>query len=182
MEKPLYFGILAGISLLSSFPATAQSEIQTERTVRIDFNAEVGQLCRYTGDGEGISVDLPEIDPDGGTIEIDADIGSQLSFVCNSPQGFTQRIESANGGVLMRTAGSSVFADSIAYLLRTRIGDGPLSAPVSLSQPLEQSIDGNGSLLSGIETQVLIIIPDAQGGEAFAGDYTDTLSFTITSN
>jgi len=104
-------------------------------------------------------------------------IGS-VTAQCNSSTGFTSTVASANAGFL---ADSATTSNPTKYAYTVAI---PGSAPQQLTTPYEfdSSTSGqNASLLTAVTYPISISV-GAATGPAYAGNYQDRLTFSLTAN
>jgi hypothetical protein len=98
-----------------------------------------------------------------------------LSYTCNSQNGFTRRISSANNGRLLR--GSL----GIPYFI-SQSGDGSLAmSRVQLTGPVVTQVEASELLSIGSGGVLKVDVPQLPA-RLLAGEYRDIVSIDITPN
>lgn len=192
--------LIAAAAAAAAFaqPAFAQS------TVSYTVNAVVDKACGvFSFGGDSLTVDLGNlsnvdvsgvsesargsfVDGEGNTIT-----AGSLSYICNSPEGFTRTISSTNGGVLVNTTAGLEDANEIAYTISHGGGSDLEIDKGSLTSDIVTEIDGSPAFVNGQTGSVTFEATgifqsgspvDNEGDRinVFAGDYTDTIIVTVT--
>ncbi|QNE32427.1 hypothetical protein F1C10_11045 [Sphingomonas sp. NBWT7] len=100
---------------------------------------------------------------------------ADVNYRCNSPNGFTRRISSENGGELRRGN------QGIPYFL-SQSGDATLAfAPVQLTTPVTDGVTSSAALSVGSSGFLKVEVPQVPQG-LIAGEYRDLISIEITPN
>lgn len=144
---------------LSTLAAPALAQTSDSMTV----SGSVPQVCTISTTGDAL-VTLASGAQDVGSVDI----------LCNDPQGFTVTATSQNNSALVNTAAPGSF---YAYTMNsTPWGAVRFGVPVSAAE-----IGGSGLYVTS-QTIDLDISVGAVTGPAFAGTYTDLVTFTINAN
>ena len=152
----------AGIVLGLAFPAAAQTGQSSATTV---IYGTVPTVCTVDLGAASAMLQL-ETGPQALT---------SVEYTCNSPNGFTRRISSQNGGALRRGT------QAIPYLI-SQSGSGALAVgSTSLGGPYSDQVPAFDQLVVGSGGTLSAEIPAVPAG-LFAGDYTDTVTIEITPN
>ncbi|MFJ6023063.1 hypothetical protein ACIQC9_00525 [Brevundimonas sp. NPDC092305] len=150
------FIVAAALSALAA-PAYAQSSDS------MTVNGVVPAICTIATTGDAV-VNLAS--------------GSQavggVTIQCNDPQGFTTTVGSANGSALVNTEAPGSF---YAYTMNSSPWGG-----VRFGVPVNSSEIGGASAYVTPQFISLDISVGAVTGPAFAGSYTDLVTFTISAN
>lgn len=159
-----------------------------------NLKATVGSVCgvaQFAGLERDIDFgDLADDPTTAGVNGVSSLAGSSISYICNSPNGFTRTISSTNGGVMLRTGGGTGGADSIAYKMSHTGGSGLGFNDISLSTDRVDNLGGSTAFLNGQTAEITFTTAGVlDAGEVpnegdrttvFAGDYTDTVTITVT--
>jgi spore coat protein U-like protein len=176
-----YFATAATAALL----AGAASAAEPEATLAIGLDADVEQICGIASTSAAVlAVDFGQLaQTDVGT-ELSQDPAGSQEVVCNDPDGMTVTVSSGNGGFLFANGGG--VNNQIAYQLEVqgeiRSNKGPMV------DDREASLPGSQDLLEGMGGNTIFYVngvgtTTAAGSRTttvFAGDYTDTVTYTVT--
>lgn len=159
MKKIAFAAALAATTVFAA-PAFAESASTT-------IGADIVPVCTISAPAS-VTLDLTStsVQPLG-----------NVTIQCNNGSGFTATAASSNGGVLRAASGTS--HTTYSYSLNVAgIGDRDLTSAQSIN-----------SHTYGMDDYALGSVPTAVGvkitghtGAAFAGDYRDTITWTITAN
>jgi len=95
--------------------AASTSAYASPTTLTYNLEADVGVVCGvYKSDGPTVTVDFGELANTDTSTWVTKPVGS-ATYRCNSPNGFTRTISSANSGVLKRTGSSGGPGNTIPY-------------------------------------------------------------------
>ncbi len=105
-------------------------------------------------------------------------LSSDLYIICNDADGFSFSMTSANGYELEDAGGDS--PTKYPYTLSSSLFGGPSNADI-VNAPVPSNFPSAGAWVNGLSIPVTVNVgtPD---GPAFAGQYRDTLTFTISAN
>ncbi|WP_122465026.1 MULTISPECIES: hypothetical protein [Brevundimonas] len=151
--------ILIAVAAVSSLaaPAFAQSSDS------INLSGEVAQICTIATSGDQ-TINL---------ISGSQDVGD-VTIHCNDPGGFTVTATSAKNSALVHTEAPG---SSYAYTMNST----PWGA-VRFGVPVNANDIGGAGLYVTPQVVGLDISVGSITGPAFAGDYTDQVTFTISAN
>lgn len=160
--KTIFAAAAAVAAFAAAAPALANSDAMT-------VSGSVAPVCTISA-------------PTDATVTLTTTSAQNLGNVtlqCNDPQGFTGSVASANGGQLRNTEAPSSYR---TYQLSSSAG---LTAftPTTEGQPAFNSVNysANAAAINGLPIPVAITV-GAQFGPAYAGTYSDVLTFTVNAN
>lgn len=180
--------LLIGAAALSfvSTPALA------DNTLTYNLDADVGSICGvFNYQGNTVAVPFGDLATVADTAQVVVPAGS-ASYRCNSAAGFTRTISSANQGKLVRAGSNGDANNSIGFEMTHGGGNGLGFAYQSLASSKVQSFGGSPAFLSGQTGGVTFRVNgvynvnananNAPGTTVFAGEYTDTVTISVTAN
>lgn len=153
--KNLFFIATLTLTSISTFAAT---------TGTLLFKGTVPQVLSVAVTTETIATSLP-LDTSQTNTKI-----ATVQEKSNSQTGYKVTISSTNQGKLVRTGGSEQFAYSMSYNNATL----NLNSSVVLTNPASSAVSVN--------KDVRITYTGVPNEQMVAGDYVDTLTFTIAAN
>lgn len=179
--------LIAGAAIaMSATPALADNSLV------YNLDADVGSICGvYNYQGQAVPVAFGDLaaTPDTATVQVGA---GSASYRCNSAAGFSRTISSTNGGKLVRTGSNGDTNNSIAFEMKHGGGSGLGFDWSNLSSNKVNSFNGSAAFLSGQTGSVSFRVNgvyninpganEAPGTTVFAGDYTDTVTISVTAN
>ncbi|MEQ8403893.1 MAG: spore coat protein U domain-containing protein [Oceanicaulis sp.] len=185
MKKSFVIGVSASIFTAGSAFAEASPSAQ----LSYELNAEVGSVCGvYNASGSEIEVDFGELSETPTTTSVEQGAGS-ASYACNSPNGFSRSIASANGGYLFRAGTEGGDSNQIAYQMRHGGGHGLAMDWTQLTSAANADFN-SGHFLNGQTGSVAFRVngvrstnSNANGAAhttVFAGQYSDVVTVTVT--
>lgn len=174
--KKSTFGYLVGIAVffLSVMPVFAQSSDTAELTL-------TGQVPSLVRIGFGSLVTDAE-SHDFGDLTEPTSFSSSIRYLANVQ--FTINAASTNAGVLMLDGSADGFASTVPYTLSWA------GAPLDLSSGTATAVSGNARGIGSFAIEVSVTPVSLDGFDDSTtvdevpaqGDYTDTLTFTITAD
>jgi hypothetical protein len=156
--------MVAGIALAA--PAQAQMPEQRLNSDVTHVSGVVASICTVETENPTAAVDI--------RAQAAQDV-TDVVYTCNSPEGFTRRISSQNGGALVRGT------QGVAYLISQTGGESLAFAPVSLSGPVVTEVAASAALTSGTSGMLRVSVPSIPSG-LLAGEYVDTVTIEIVPN
>lgn len=130
------------------------------------FYAQIAPVCSVSASSAEAEIDVSS--------RGEQTIG-EVDYRCNSANGFTRRISSANNGQLRRGS------QGIPYYV-SQSGDGALAiSRVQLTQPVVDQVPASALLTVGSSGFFKVEVPNLPRG-LLAGEYRDTVSIEITGN
>lgn len=155
----------------------------------LELSGSVEEICGITAASSSLEVEFGEL---AGT---DQDVNRSVNFgvVCNSAGGATLGMASANNGYLLREGTETGPGNEITYKVNLDPGSdafsySPGTPPLNLQTDRSFTIPGSSDLREGREVGATITLagvkgPDFQGAPTttvFAGDYSDTVTISLT--
>ncbi|WP_298915475.1 hypothetical protein [uncultured Algimonas sp.] len=171
--------------------AVATSAHAVDPSIDYNLQATVGDYCGVaSAAGSTLTdVDFGDLSTLATTATNSVDPQGSIAYVCNDPDGFTRTVTSANAGVLVRTGSSGGQGNEIPYTMTSSGGfgftDQSLTSPVSNSFSGSNFLTGQNTNISFKVNGVLSAGTGPQGSDqiqVFAGDYTDTVTISVTAN
>ena len=180
--------ILAG-AMASVFTAGSAFANGSPAQLSYELNAEVSSVCGvYNASGTEIEVDFGELSETATTTSVEQSAGS-ASYACNSPNGFSRSISSANGGYLVRAGTEGGESNQIAYEMRHGGGHGLSMDWTQLSSAANADFNG-AAFLTGQTGSVGFRVNGVRSANSnangaahttvFAGEYADVVTITLT--
>ena len=184
MKKFVIVGAAASIFTASSAYANGSPS-----QLSYELNAEVGSVCGvYNASGTEIEVDFGELSETPTTTSVEQGAGS-ASYACNSPNGFSRSISSANGGYLFRAGTEGGDSNQIAYEMRHGGGHGLAMDWTQLTSSANADFNA-GHFLNGQTGSVSFRVNGVRSSNSnangaahttvFAGEYSDVVTITLT--
>jgi spore coat protein U-like protein len=163
------------VAALSASAAMAQSS-----QVQYDLSAEVDTVCTVNGTASFNSdIDFGELLT--GSREI-VRSGGGLNYRCNSANGFTRTIASANGGSMLRGGSATGAGNELPFEMSHGGGSGlGTGGYVSLTSPIVTSVAGSTAFIAGQTGSVNFRVTNI-GNTLFAGNYSDTVTVSVVAN
>jgi spore coat protein U-like protein len=154
------------------------------------LDADVGVVCGVYNTG-GATVAVPFGDLAVRTASQRTEVSAKIVYRCNTVGGFTRTITSANDGALVRQGEATSGANRIAYRFSETSTDRNLSYRDGPLTMVMSEHAGSQAFLTGVESVQSFNVPGvlntrggfadgAPGTTVFAGDYTDTVTVSIT--
>jgi len=136
-------------------------------TASTTIGADIAPVCTISAPSNvNIDLTLASVQPLG-----------NVTIQCNNGSGFTASAASSNGGFLAAAHGTS--HTTYSYSLNVAgLGDRALTSPQSINS---HTYNIDDYALNPVPTAVGVKIT-GHNGAAFAGDYRDTITWTITAN
>ena len=186
--KKLAIASVAALALTGA----ASAQFVAQESLTININGEVEEICSLTPLGSGvIDVDFGVLSDTAGQIREDVDFG----IVCNSAEGANLEISSLNSGKLLREGTETGEGNEIAYSVNPqpgsdRLATTPGTPPTSLANDKTYLVRPGTALREGRNFGIAVFFdgvkgPDYQGvptTTVFAGNYTDTITVSLTAN
>lgn len=177
--------IAAGVAALAAVPASAQS-------LTYNLNAQVAPSCGvYNASGSTIPVDFGQLAAVATSSTVDVAAG-EATYRCNSANGFSRTITSANNGFLTLDGQPTTEAARRIRFNMAHTGASGLSfSAQQLTSPLSNTFAGSTAFLAGETGNVSFQafgVQGAAGGNGapgttvYAGNYRDTVTITVTAN
>jgi hypothetical protein len=168
----------------------AQGSGRVDREVAIELEAEVQSLCGATNElgseVQVIRIDFGSLSNTPAGVEVDGIDPLSFRYVCNDPDGFTRVLTSQNNGFLVRTGTSGGANNSIPYFVEADGVAGLQLARTQLLSPRANSVAGSSALLEGVTGRLILRVEGVRQGTnlstVFAGEYSDTLTLSVTAN
>lgn len=184
--KKMLIAALAATSF-GATPALADNQIAYA------VSGNVGSICGvFRHDGSNFLTTVPVNFGELATTSAQVAVGAgSATYRCNSANGFSRSITSANNGVLIRNGSSGGAANQIAYTMSHGGGSGLGFAAQSLAGGKTTTHGGSTAFLAGQTGSVNFQVngvqaaPDGNqspGTTVFAGTYTDTVTIAVTAN
>lgn len=189
------FAIAAAVAALST-PAMAQS-ISPNQDLTINLNATVAGQCgvfnqsNVSGGNPVTTVNFGDLAQTPAANEVAAP-GFSALYICNSANGFTRVISSANGGKLWRSGTSGGANNAIPYTLQHGGGSGIGFAAQALTSARTDTLGGSQAFLNGQAGTMTLRVSGVQvpspanaafnTTNVFAGSYSDVVTVDITAN
>jgi len=184
------FAIASAAVLAIAGAASAEFIVEPD-SLTINIQGEVDEICGLTATGATVDVDFGVLSDTTGEIREDVPFG----IVCNSAEGATLGISSQNGGKLLRDGTETGAGNEIAYRVNPDPGGDAFSMangtpPTSLANDKSYVINADNRLREGRAFDIAVFFngvkgPDFQGAPTttvFAGDYSDTITVSLTAN
>ncbi len=180
--------LVGGASVFMAGVASAQ----VDPSIDYSLNAEVASVCGVAfADGFTVTtVDFGTLSDIDTSTEIEVDPQGSIAFICNDPDGLTRTFESANAGFLFRDGTSGGPGNQIPYTVSSSGGFG--IPQTQLTSPATQSFGGSTAFANGQNTNPVFFVNGVkspgtgpQGADqitVFAGDYSDTVTISVTAN
>lgn len=184
--KKLLIAAVASTAFIAT-PALA------DNSLTYSLDADVGSICgvfRHNGTAfvTNVPVNFGELATTSAAVNVGA---GSATYRCNSANGFTRTITSANSGVLKRDGSAGGALNEISYTMSHGGGSGLNFAAQTLATPKVTNLSGSGAFLAGqtgsVNFQVTGVQAAAGGNEApgttvYAGNYSDTVTIAVTAN
>lgn len=187
---------IASVALMAlSTPAMAQVQFFDEDSsagavITYNLQGTVDEICGLTAVSNDVDIDFGEL----ATTASNVDRSSEFGMVCNSAAGATLTASSANGGVLLRDGTITGAGNEIGYKANIGTGSrdiGVNTPPITLTTAgKDYVIPGSAALRSGVPVGVQFRVQGVQGTPfqgaptttVFAGDYSDTVTVSLTAS
>ncbi|TPG43575.1 hypothetical protein EAH79_07490 [Sphingomonas koreensis] len=187
--KKLMTAAVAAIAVLTATPSFA-ADAHSSSSLAFSLNGSVSEICGvYSKSGTTVPIAFGDLATVADSTLVTKSLGD-VSYRCNDANGFTRVIHSANGGKLVRTGGSGDQYNSIAYIFNQSGNAGISVSDTSLSADVDTTFAGSHQLLEGQRGTASFKLNgvfntnssagNAPGTTVFAGDYTDTVTITVT--
>ena len=164
-----------------------------DNSITYSLDADVGSICgvfRHNGTAyvTNVPVNFGEIATTSANVAVGA---GSATYRCNSANGFTRTISSANSGVLRRDGSAGGALNEIEFRMSHGGGSGLNFAAQTLATPKVTNLAGSGAFLAGQTGSVNFEVTGVQaalggnqapGTTVYAGNYTDTVTIAITAN
>lgn len=181
---------LVSVAALAIAGAASAELLESDLTINIEGQVEL--ICGLTSlGGDTVEVDFGTLSDTTGQIREDVPFG----VVCNSADGATLGISSMNGGKLLRGGTEMGDGNEIAYSVNPDPGSDAFSTtpgtpPTSLANDKSYTINPDNRLREGREFGIAVYFdgvkgPDFQGAPTttvYAGDYSDTITVSLSAN
>lgn len=177
--------IAAGFAALAAAPVSAQ-------TLTYNLNAQAAPSCGvYNSAGATIPVNFGQLATVAPSNTVDVAAG-EATYRCNSADGFTRTITSQNNGYL--TLDGTATTESARRIRFNMVHSGTSGLAFSaqqLTSPLSNSFGGSTAFLAGqtgnVSFQAFGVQGDVGGNGSpgttvYAGNYSDTVTITVTAN
>ncbi|MGJ3230904.1 MAG: hypothetical protein ACFE0P_03825 [Oceanicaulis sp.] len=185
MKKVLLIGAIASVFTAGS----AFAEKSPTGQLSYELSAEVGSVCGvYNASGTEIAVDFGELSETATTTAVEKGAGS-ASYACNSPNGFSRSIASANGGYLFRAGTEGGDSNQIRYEMKHGGGHGLAMDWTQLTSAANADFN-SGHFLNGQTGSVAFRVNGVRSSNSnangaahttvFAGQYSDVVTITLT--
>lgn len=187
-----------GAALVSGAPALAQSAPATPiapgvvGTVQMNLSADVAEICGAVDFLNPVPLDFGTLSSVATNATVTKSNG--VSIICNDAAGGTVTVTSANSGKLLRNGTLTGQGNEIGYTLEATGGSGlAIPAGSSLSSPISRAFNGSNAFRQGqsvtyrfttngvLESNVGTV-NEGERTTVFAGNYTDTVLVSVTSN
>jgi hypothetical protein len=185
MMKKFLISALAASTMVVATPALADNALQYNLT------ATVGAVCGVYAASPTIAVSFGDLAAVPTTTVVSPGATS-ASYRCNSPNGFTRAISSANNGKLVRGGSNGDVNNSIAFRMVHGGGSGLAFTATQLTAPLATNLGASPAFAAGQTGSVRFELNgvadnttnnnSALGTTVFAGTYTDTVTIAVTAN
>ncbi|MCK8516029.1 hypothetical protein M0534_06780 [Methylonatrum kenyense] len=182
MNKQIIAGLSASALLLAGSAMAGDDE------VTIDLTGEIEEVCTVSLDGDN-NVDVELLDSSTQNL-------GTLTYNCNVKAGFTRTISSQNDGSMVNDFGFG-FSSGLPYQVRhTGEGVGTGFGFTSLSTPNTRSVlsynpgspwNPQGDFASGPQQRsgdlsLRMTNPPSDDSQAWAGEYSDTITVSVNAN
>jgi len=160
-------------------------------SVAFNLEAEVSLVCGVAAPAASTSLDFNDL----ANIEATTakSTGTQMfGIACNDPDGATFKVTSTNGGVLLRDANARGAGNEIPYTANITDYTSLIGFPAaSLATPKVTNLGGSEKLRNGTDSRINFNVKGVKGATSgrgaptttvFAGDYTDTVTLSLTAN
>ncbi|MBJ7447906.1 MAG: spore coat protein U domain-containing protein [Brevundimonas sp.] len=187
--------IIAAAAVALATPAAAQ--ISPNQDLTINVNASVAGQCgvfnqsNVAGGNPVTTINFGDLAATPAANTVTAPAFSAL-YICNSANGFSRAISSANGGSLWRAGTSGGANNAIPYTLQHGGGSGLGFAAQQLTATRTDTFGGSAAYLAGQAGSITLRVNGVQVPSAanaafnttsvFAGNYADVVTVDITAN
>lgn len=189
--KTIFATTLAAAVMVAA-PALAQEKPSPAGAgLTYALDADVGVVCGVYNTG-GATVAIPFGDLALRTATQRTSVDAKVVYRCNTVGGFTRTVTSANNGNLVRQGEATSGSNRIAYRFGEISSDRSIvTNNATLTTSITSEHAGSQAFLTGVESVQNFNVPgvlNTRGGYAdgapgttvFAGDYTDTVTVSIT--
>jgi spore coat protein U-like protein len=192
--KKLVFAALAATTTFVAAPAFAQAPNNNGvvGNVVMNLSADVSTICGAVDFLNPVPVNFNDLS----TVATSATVtrSNGLSIICNDADGGTVTVTSANGGQLRRNGTLTGAGNVIPYTFGATGGSGlAIPAGSSLASPVARTFSGSTAYMAGqsmtlnfttngvLESNVGSV-NEGERTTVFAGNYTDTVTVSVTAN
>lgn len=183
--------VIASAAALALTGIASAETIVDPDTLSITVSGDVEELCSITATNSDIEIGFGTLSGTDTQFRQDVPFG----IVCNSAEGATLGLSSANGGKMLRGGTETGDGNEIPYQVNPDPGSDAFSTtpgtpPTSLSSPKSYNINPDFRLREGREFGIAVFFdgvkgPDFQGAPTttvWAGEYLDTITVSLTAN